>query len=156
VEPEDYEKVQRQICDALLTYVDPTTGKRPVSLALCKKDARILGLHGDAMGDVVYAIYPEFSGQHGNILPAASWGCGTLKPLLSFTGPGIKKGSRLERTCNLVDIVPTICYLMDLPVPAQAEGSVLYQALSDPNILTSTITGLQSELRRIEGVLQNK
>ncbi len=30
VEPEDYEKVQQEIIDALVTYVDPATGKRPV------------------------------------------------------------------------------------------------------------------------------
>ena len=154
VEPDDYEKVQRQICDALLTYVDPATGKRPVSLALCKKDARILGLHGDEMGDVVYAIYPEYSGQHGNILPAASWGCGNLKPLLSFTGPGIKKGARLERTCNLVDIVPTICYLLDLPVPAQAEGAVLYQIFKDPDYKIAEIDKLKSGLARMETAMQ--
>ena len=156
VEPEDYEKVQRQICDALLSYVDPATGKRPVALALCKKDARVLGLHGDAIGDVVYAIYPEFSGQHGNILPGATWGYGDLRPLLSFTGPGIRKGEKLQRTCNLVDIVPTICYLMDLPLPAQAEGSVIYQALVNPNTISSTVTELRAELARIESKLQNK
>jgi predicted AlkP superfamily phosphohydrolase/phosphomutase len=156
VEPEDYEKVQREICDALLAYIDPETGKRPVALALCKKDARVIGLHGDAMGDVVYALYPEYSGQHGNILPGATWGYGDLKPLLSFTGPGIKKANRMERTCNLVDIVPTICYLMDVPLPAEAEGSVMYQALTDPNTLSNKIAGLQSQLRSMESKLQSK
>ena len=39
VEPADYEKVQQQIIDALYSYVDPATGKRPVALALTKKDA---------------------------------------------------------------------------------------------------------------------
>lgn len=154
VEPEDYEKVQRQICDALLTYVDPATGKRPVALALTRKDARMLGLYGDAIGDVVYAIYPEYSGQHGNILPAASWGCGNLKPLLSFTGPGIRKGQRLERTCNLVDIVPTICYLMDLPLPAQAEGGVLYQVFKDPDFKVEEINKLKAGLSRMETAVQ--
>jgi predicted AlkP superfamily phosphohydrolase/phosphomutase len=154
VEPEDYEKVQRQICDTLLTYVDPVTGKRPVALALTKKDARILGLYGDYMGDVVYAIYPEFSGQHGNILPAATWGCGDLKPLLSFSGPGIKKGQRLERTCHLVDIVPTICYLMGLPLPAQAEGGVIYQVFKDPNFLPQELDKLKAGLARMETALQ--
>jgi predicted AlkP superfamily phosphohydrolase/phosphomutase len=154
VEPEDYEKVQRQICDALLAYVDPVTGKRPVSLALTKKDARILGLYGDAMGDVVYAIYPEFSGQHGNILPAAEWGYGSLKTLLSFTGLGIKKGQRLERTCHLVDIVPTICYLMGLPLPAQAEGGIIYQVFKDPNFLPQELDKLKAGLARMETALQ--
>lgn len=156
VEPEDYEKVQREICDALLTYVDPVTGKHPVALALCKKDARVIGLHGDAIGDVVYALYPEYSGQHGNILPGATWGYGDLKPLLCFMGPSIKRGNRMERTCNLVDIVPTICYLMGMPLPAQAEGAILYQALEDPNLLPNRIKNLQADLKEMETRLMQK
>lgn len=133
VDPKDYGDVQQQIIDALLTYVDPATGKRPISLALSRQDARILGLYGDRIGDVVYAFYPWFTGQHGNILPGAEWGPGSLKGLLTFTGPGIKKGYRLARTSNLIDIVPTICYLMDLPVPLTVDGAVLYQVFQDPN-----------------------
>lgn len=56
VDPKDYQSVQQQIIDVLLTYVDPTTGSRPVALALSKQDARILGLYGDSIGDVVYAL----------------------------------------------------------------------------------------------------
>jgi len=133
VEPEDYEKMQREIIEALYTYVDPTTGTRPVALALSKRDARILGLYGDAVGDVIYAVYPEFGGQHGQQLATAEWGVGKLKSLLIFEGPGIKKGWRMERTCGLTDIVPTFCYLMNWPLPEQAEGSVIYQVFTDPN-----------------------
>jgi len=154
VEPEDYPKVQQQVIDALLSYVDPHTGQRPVALALSKQDARILGLYGDHVGDVIYALYPWYSGQHGNILPAAEWGIGSLKALLTFTGPGIKKGYCLERTCNIIDIVPTICYLLDLPVPAQAEGSVIYQALKDPDFKLKEIEKLKSGLARMEIALQ--
>jgi predicted AlkP superfamily phosphohydrolase/phosphomutase len=154
VEAADYEKVQQQIIDALLTYVDPKTGGRPVSLALSRRDARILGLYGDGIGDVIYAIYPWYSGQHGNILPAAEWGVGSLKPLLSFTGPGIKKGYRMERTCNLIDVVPTICYLMDLPVPATVDGAVLYQAFKDPDFKSKEINKLKDGLARMETALQ--
>lgn len=133
VKPEDYGQVQQEIIDALLTHVDPGTGKRPVALALAKEDARILGLYGDAVGDVVYAIYPEFSSQHGPLLPTARYGIGSLQALFTMTGPGIKKGARLERTAWLTDIVPTICYLMNWPLPAHTEGAVLYQAFEDPN-----------------------
>lgn len=154
VEQADYSKVQQQIIDALLSYVDPATGKRPVSLALSKQDARILGLYGDHVGDVIYALYPWYSGQHGNILPAAEWGISSLKALLTFTGPGIKKGYRLERTTNIVDIVPTVCYLLDFPVPAQAEGAVIYQALKDPDFKTKEIEKLKSGLARMETALQ--
>jgi len=133
VEPEDYEKVQQEIIDALLAYVDPKTGQRPVSLALSKRDARILGLYGDDVGDVVYAIYPQFGSQHGQILPTAEYGMGSLKALFTFTGPGVKKGHRLQRTAWITDMVPTICYLMNWPVPEHAEGAVLYQVFEDPN-----------------------
>lgn len=154
VEPGDYKQVQQQIIDALLTYVDPATGKRQISLALTKQDARILGLYGDHVGDVVYAVYPWFSGQHANILPAAEWGVGNLKALLTFTGPGMKKGYRLQRTCNLVDIVPTICYLMDLPVPSTVEGAVIYQAFKNPDFKSDEINKLKAGLARMETALQ--
>lgn len=154
VEPGDYGEVQQQIIDALLTYVDPATGKRPISLALSKQDARILGLYGDHIGDVIYAVYPWFSGQHANILPAAEWGVGNLRALLTFTGPGIKKGYRLERTCNLIDIVPTICHLLDLPLPPTAEGAVLHQAFKHPNFKSDEIAKLREGLARMELALQ--
>jgi predicted AlkP superfamily phosphohydrolase/phosphomutase len=153
VDPSDYEKVQRQIIDALYSYIDPATGVRPVSLALSKKDARILGLHGDHVGDVVYAIYPEFGGQHGPQLPTAEWGVGKLKSLQAFCGPGIKKGYKLERTSGLPDIVPTICYMMNWPVPSQTEGNVLFQALENPNLASEEIKTIREALVKMESAL---
>ena len=154
VDPKDYKKVQQEIIDALLTYVDPGTGKRPIALALAKEDARVLGLYGDHIGDVVYAFQPWFTGQHANILPAAEWGIGNLRALLTFTGPGIKKGYRLERTCNLVDVVPTICYLMDLPIAPTVEGGVLYQVFKNPNFKPDEIGKLRAGLSRMETAMQ--
>ena len=154
VDPKDYESVQQQIIDALLTWVDPVTGKRPVSLALSKKDARILGLYGDGVGDVIFALYPWFAGQHGNLLPGAEWGVGSLKGLLTFTGPGIKKGYRLDRTSNLIDLVPTICYLMDWPMPQTVDGAVLFQVFKDPDLKVKEIKKLKDGLARMETALQ--
>jgi predicted AlkP superfamily phosphohydrolase/phosphomutase len=133
VEPSDYEKVQKQVIDALYCWVDPDTGKRPVSLALTKNDARILGLKGDRIGDVVYALYTDAGNQHGQQLSASESTVGKLKTLLVLSGPGVKQGFRMERTCWLTDIVPTLCYLNHWPVPADAEGSVIYQALVNPS-----------------------
>lgn len=150
VAPEDYEAVQREICDALLTYVDPGTGKRPVALALPKKDARILGLYGDRVGDVVYALYPEFGGQHGHMLPTAEKAPGALPPLLIMSGPNIKKNHTMDRTCWLWDIVPTICFLTGIPVPPTCEGAVLYQAMKDPNFKDKELERLREGIKRME------
>ncbi len=135
VEPEDYEKVQREIIETLLDHVEPSTGKRPICLALCKRDAALLGLWGEQCGDVVYAVWPEYSAQHGNILPTAAYGIGDLRTLCVFYGPklGIKQNFTLTRHCNLVDLVPTFCYLTGWPVPKTVEGSVIYQIMEDPS-----------------------
>jgi predicted AlkP superfamily phosphohydrolase/phosphomutase len=154
VDPEDYEAVQQEIIDALYGYVDPETGKRPVALALTKKDARILGLHGNRVGDVVYALQPWFGSQHGQILPTATHGVGSLKGLLCMTGPGMKKGYRMDRTCSPTDIVPTICYLMDFPVPADVEGCILYQAFKKPNFKIMEIQKLKDGLARMEAAVE--
>jgi predicted AlkP superfamily phosphohydrolase/phosphomutase len=153
VDPEDYETVQQEIIDALLSYKNPETGKRPIALALTKNDARILGLYGDKIGDVVYAVNPWFGSQHGQILPTGKWGVGDLKALLTFTGPGIKKGHRLQRNAWLTDIVPTVCYLLDLPVPEHAEGAVLYQVFKDPNFKLKDIQKLKDGIERMETAL---
>jgi hypothetical protein len=50
-----------------------------------------------------------------------------------MAGPNVKKGCLLERTVNLPDIVPTVCYLCNWPVPEHAEGAIIYQALEDPH-----------------------
>lgn len=146
VEPEDYETVQREIIDALYSYVDPGTGKRPIALALSRQDARILGLYGEGVGDVVYAVYPEFGSQHGQILPTATHGIGSLHGLFVMTGPGLKKGHRLQRTTWLTDVVPTICHLTGLPLPAQAEGAVVYQAFDDPDFKQNELNELRDRL----------
>jgi len=156
VEQADYEKVQQQIIDVLYAYVDPVTGKRPVALALTRKDARILGLHGEAVGDVVYAVYPEFGGQHGPQLQTAEWGIGKLRALLALSGPGIKKGYSLDRTSGLTDVVPTICHMMSWPVPEHTEGNILFQAFENPNLAADRLRNLKESLVKMESALSGK
>ncbi len=133
VEPEDYEKVQREIIDAMMSYRHPKTGKCPFILALPKREAALIGLWGDQVGDVVYALWPEYSMQHGPLLPTSGYGIGDLRTLCVYYGPeiGVKKGYSMERRCNLVDLAPTFCYMTGWPVPEQAEGSVVYQIMED-------------------------
>ena len=128
VEPEEYEKLRDEIIGLLYDYTDPKTGKKPFTLVFKKEDARNIGLYGDTVGDIVYACIPE-STHHGLQLSTADFSTGSQKGLLIIRGPGVKRGFVLERTAWLVDVVPTVCHLMELPVPAQCEGAVLYQVL---------------------------
>ncbi len=153
VEPGDYDKVVQQIIDTLYDYKDPKNGKRVVSLALSKKDARILGLYGDCVGDVVYALDPIYGAQHGQQLPASGLGPGDQRSIMIMVGPGFKKGYRLSRTMWLTDIVPTICHIMNWPLPKDVEGAVVYQAFKDLNIMQSHIESLQKSLDSMEKAL---
>ena len=126
-----YREAQDAIIRALTEHVEPTSGRKPVLFALRKEDARFLNIYGDQAGDVVYALKHDHGHQHGPFLPTADWQGGSLRGLFALSGPGIRKGVQIGRNVWCVDLVPTICHLADWPVPRDAEGAVIYQALDD-------------------------
>jgi len=151
VEPgEEYEQVREAAIAALLDYTDPATGRKPFSFVWRREDARVLGLYGDRVGDLVFANTGYFCGQHGNVLPTAKTGIGSIEGLLVLKGPGVKPGFQLERTSWITDVVPTICYLAEWPIPRQAEGGVLYQALEDPDAPRSRLRQVRRNYERLK------
>ncbi|MCD6407499.1 alkaline phosphatase family protein [bacterium] len=154
VKDKDYDKVREEIINALYDYTDKKTGKKPIVFALKKENARILGLYGDLVGDVVYGIRPEFSGEHGRQITTGEYSIGSMKGLFICYGAGIKKGIELERTIWLVDIVPTICYALDLPVPSTCEGAIIYQIFEDPDFKRKKIETLKRNYERVKNALQ--
>jgi len=128
VPPKKYEEVRERVINVLRDYTDPATGLKPIMLVMKKEDAKVLGLYGLRIGDIIYVSRPEYGSHHGQF-PTAELGIGSLKGLLIMRGPGIKKGYVLKRIVRTVDIVPTICYLLNFPVPRNAEGGIIYQAL---------------------------
>ena len=131
---EEYEQVRDEVIDLLRNYVDPKTGLRPMALVLKREDARVLGIYGDIIGDIVCALRPPYGGVHGQRLTTAKRGAASLNPLIIMAGPCLKKGLRLKRNFWLLDLVPTICHIMELPVPEHTEGAVIHQALEDPGL----------------------
>lgn len=75
---------------------------------------------------------------------------------LYFYGLGIKRSAAVERKALAKDVVPTICYVADLPVPATATGAVLYQVLKDPNLKLNEIKKLKDGLARIEAAMHRE
>lgn len=115
----------------------------------------MIGLYGDRIGDIVYGVRPEVSGEHGRQIPTGEFGIGSMKGLLVMKGPNIKKGYRLKRTVWLTDIVPTICYLMDIPVPKDTEGAIIYQALEDTNFRMNQVQTLKQNYERVKKALES-
>ncbi len=150
VDDNDYEKVQDKIIEALQAVKSPFTNRNPFAFILRKQDARLIGLYGDGIGDVIFACNPDEPGEHGRQITTGDFDIGSIKGLLLLAGEGIKKGVTLERTVNIMNLTPTLCYLADIPFPAQCEGAIIYQALENPNKHTSQakkIEKLQDAIR---------
>jgi predicted AlkP superfamily phosphohydrolase/phosphomutase len=145
VAPEEYEAVQRKVVDAILDYKDPVTGERPFTLALTRQDAEVLNSWSELVGDVVYALRPEFDGAHGYHLPTSRLGIGAQHAVCILSGSGVKKGVHLKGQVRQVDIAPTISYLLGIDVPQDAEGGVIYEALEDPNWHLTELRKLSSD-----------
>lgn len=130
----DFDEVVHRIIAALYDYTDPTTGRKPVALALRREDAGMVGLCGDGIGDVVVAVRGGFGripgdDVHGHRLPGGEYGGKKMRCLLLFSGPGVSKGVRIKRNVGLQDIAPTIAGLMGFPAPRDTEGGIIYQMM---------------------------
>lgn len=68
-------------------------------------------------------------GAHAYYLPTARLGEYTVSSILVLYGPGIREGVELRRKVNLVDIAPTLSYLLNIPRPRGSQGRVLHETL---------------------------
>lgn len=144
VPPDDYEKVQDAIIDALLDWRDPETNQRVIPLALKLQDAQIIGYWGADNGDVVCvfnhgigwgavpghaSVGPGGGALHGSQLPTYETDYFTTMGMMILAGPGVKTGGyerdwRRYGLIREIDVAPTICHLMGLRMPAQNQGAV--------------------------------
>ena len=146
VEPAEYEQTRRDLIELLMEYREPTSGEHPFSLVLSREDAEMVNLWGPLMGDVVYALRPEFDGAHGHQLPSAKLGIGAQHATFILNGAGVRKGVHLEGQVRQVDVSPTLAYLLGIPVPRGAEGGVVYEALAEPDWHLRAIEELERRL----------
>jgi predicted AlkP superfamily phosphohydrolase/phosphomutase len=134
VEPQDYDQTVEEVIDALRNYKHPKTGKNPFTVVFKKHEAELIGLYGDRIGDVVYALRPEADLEHGHELPTSRVKWLSIRSMFIMAGPNVKEGLHLKGMAYLTSFTPTIAYLLGIPMPRQAEGAILYEALIDPDL----------------------
>ena len=149
--PDEYKDIQRRLLRDLRTWIDESTGQTVLAMALSKRDAEMIGLWGDQVGDVVVVAETGYQfGKKASDTPlvdntgAMSGGCarmmpteetvyGTQKSMFLIAGPGIKRG--YERPAGelghmrLTDVTPTLCHVLGIQPPAQSQGAIAYDAL---------------------------
>ena len=69
---------------------------------------------------------------------------------IALTGPGVRKGAALKRKVRIEDIIPTLCYLGELSVPADCEGGILYQAFEDPDMKIKELRSCRRNYERLK------
>ncbi len=61
-----------------------------------------------------------------------------------LSGPGVKRGVRLEKPVALIDICPTMLYLMGLPVAEDMDGRVCLEAMTPEHVAAHRIQTIAS------------
>lgn len=149
VEPRDFDKVRADIVAALDRLTDPQTGEKVVARIYETQEifwgpfvkdapdvAFLLAENYKALGTLEFAsnrvIEPAFgnSGDH------------RMDGMVGLLGKNVKPGSKIEGA-NIMDVAPTIFYLMGLPIPEDLDGHVMTAPLADQLLATSAI--VQSE-----------
>ena len=69
----------------------------------------------------------RFFGAHAYYLPETRLGDYSISVPLIMNGPGIKKGFRIKEKVELIDLAPTLTYILKIPEPKNAQGSVLHE-----------------------------
>ena len=130
VDPADKYELEREIIDGLYNY--RLNGKRVIAVAMRNKDAMVLGTGGPECGDVLYWLEEGVNRLHGDALPMVEGYKETsVSPIFIAAGKGLKKGYKSQRIIRQADMAPTLAHMLDVRMPKQCEGAVIYQILED-------------------------
>jgi len=139
VEPgREFEKVREAIIGELKALVDQETGK-PVVDEIFRKEELYSGAHLREAPDIVFlprnletAAFGEYEFASHKVLDL-SWGVSgshRMEGLLMMRGSRIRKGTVIQRA-EIIDLAPSVLYLLGLPVPGEMDGKVLASAFRE-------------------------
>lgn len=132
VDPADKYALEDEIITALYNYRDPHTGRRVVAVALRNRDAILLGEGGPECGDITIFMEEGFNIIHMDSLSTQRGYYHTsVSPFFAAAGPGIKENFKTDRIIRQTDVAPTMAVLGGVRMPAQCEGSVVHQILTE-------------------------
>jgi len=86
---------------------------------------------------IITGDHGEMLGEHGELTHGYFIYESTIKVPLIFKLPGQKQAKEVEELVGLIDIVPTVCGLLDIAVPPQVQGKDLRPYLFGKSILSN-------------------
>lgn len=156
-----YEELRTRIIERLREVIDPSTGKK-LDVDIYRKEEVYNGPCVDDAPDIFVFMKDgkclmQKEIHHKGLFHRAYKSSGTHRPegMFIVKGRGVKAGNRVEGA-SIVDIAPTLLYMMGLSVPADMDGKVIDDAFKDDYIKKHKLTsGPSAELdvSKGEGVL---
>ncbi len=128
VDPADYEKVRDQVMEALSSFVDPKTGRKPVK-AIFRREEVFKGKHADTAPDILMEPAEQYSLTHAkSAIEDADWISGDhrIDGVIVAAGPSVKPFTSQPL---LVDLAPTILAALDAPASIEHTGRVLHEVV---------------------------
>ncbi|TAH50757.1 MAG: hypothetical protein EYC68_13050 [Chloroflexota bacterium] len=138
----EYQTVVEQIGARLLELRDPKTGAAVVSKVYKQSDV-FWGEFIDDAPDVVFSLAEnykalgtlEFASHHVIENAFGNSGDHRMDGFVGMLGTDIKQNVKIENA-NIMDVTPTILYLMGLPIPSDLDGHVLTAPLRDEFVMS--------------------
>lgn len=148
VEPgQEYEELRNQLIAELRELKDPRTGRK-MDITVFKKEQIYHGEYLSQAPDIVFfmnelrtGIDPTFghddyfsydlSSVHDNARHR-------MNGILIMRGPELKRGMKITGA-EIIDVAPTILYLMECPIPSDIDGKVLASAIRSSYLKSNPI-----------------
>lgn len=156
----EYEEVRNKIIERALNYTDPASGERVFSKAFKKEDI-YCGEEIDFAPDIILVqkdrqyMYPYRSSHlSNNKSPIESFTMEKTKNnpvqtashlingIIAMKGLPVRPGISIL-DASIIDIAPTVLYLMGIPVPADMDGKVLEDAIIPSYLSTNPVSYLE-------------
>lgn len=134
-EGKEYEDLRERVIERLTALEDPKTRQRVIE-AIYRREGIYQGPYLERMPDLVakpkggYTIATRFRG--GVLFEPMSdhlTGCHRAEGILVIKGKGLAKGKKIEGA-TIMDLAPTILYILGVPIPEDMDGRPLYQAFT--------------------------
>lgn len=126
---DEYKDLRDELCDKLKRYKDPQTNKRVIDEIFLKEQI----FHGDnmhLMPDIILKLKKNYvtstftSSSVSSVVSSDKELIHTESGVFIANGPIFKKGLKIADV-NIVDIAPTLLYILDIPIPKDMDGNVL-------------------------------
>ncbi len=128
---DEYERLKRELVDQLRALTDPETGESLDGAVFTREEL----YRGDYLAEAPDIFFvpvngkyrPKSTGFTSNAAISSFWGMSgihKMNGLLIGRGAALRSGARIDGA-EIIDIFPSVLYLMGMPIPEDVDGKVL-------------------------------